>query len=169
MLEVNRIPPFGSLYNRLGLCYLQSWGSPFVHRVPGYLKTLIIHLHSIGLYMYLKKSLLSGVCIECLSLLTGRQETNFHKFCIWFWGRLDQKRDCHGNQKLTLTCTCVQNLIIWTIYFGVITEKTKFDLLKNHLQILSDKVFALCKRTHFAKYSLPYIHCQRNIVRGNVA
>ena len=129
MLEVNRIPTSGSLYNRLGLCYLQSWGSPFVHRVLGYLKTLIIHLHSIGLYMYLKKSLLSGVCIGCLSLLTGRQETNFHKFCIWFWGRLDQKRNCHGNQKLTLTCTCVQNLIIWPIYFGV----TCLDYWKDHI------------------------------------
>ena len=41
--------------------------------------------------------------IECLSLLTGRQGTLFHKFCVWFWGRLDKKCDCHGNQKLTLT------------------------------------------------------------------
>ena len=57
ILEVNRIPTSGSLYNRFGLCYFQAWGSPFVPRVPGYLKTLIIHLQSISLYMYLKKSL----------------------------------------------------------------------------------------------------------------
>ena len=31
------------------------------------------------------------------------------------------------------------------------------------------QVFALCKRTHLAKYLLPNIHCQRNVVRGNVA
>ena len=43
------------------------------------------------------------------------------------------------------------------------------SLVKIHLQILLDKVFALCKRTLFAVYSLPNIHCQGNFVRGKVA
>ena len=40
------------------------------------------------------------------------------------------------------------------------------------MTIYTDKCICsglLCKRTHFSKYSLPNIHCQRNIVRGNVA
>ena len=41
--------------------------------------------------------------------------------------------------------------------------------VKIHWQILFDKVFALCKHTHFAKYSLANINCQRNFVLGNVA
>ena len=45
----------------------------------------------------------------------------------------------------------------------------KVTLVKIHLHLFFDKVFALCELTYFSKYYLPDIHCQINVVHGNVA
>ena len=92
------------------------------------------------------------ICLLCnkddLAVKTLTKMTIYTDKCI-----------CSGN------IWCVSVILVCTLE-NIICQVT---LVKNHLQILFDKVFALCKCTHLAKYSLPNIHCQRNIVLGNVA